>query len=325
MKAGTAVPADVRRDMARMYVTERKSLREIGRLTYWSAEAVKMALVTEGVTMRPRGGRRLRPYTQDDLDAVTEPYLAGLSTNTIASQLGVCQSTVCNRLRAAGVPFRTPAEAAEAFPREKVTRFGKNGLRSVRQRKALREVETFQVGALDTIEIAQRIGEPRSATLDALRRLEEYGLVARQKIRRGRYEINLWSRTSLALVDVLDEHTAELYKQPVGDGGGTLPARPLALAIKNLARLEESGNLWDALPPDHQHGRLEVLCERIGVSSKSRRDWEGGKRMRVQFKTADVAITRAGLAWWEVWPEGTDGHAEAAHLFAGEPLLRSAA
>lgn len=106
-------------------------------------------------------------------------------------------------------------------------------------------------------------------------------------------------------------------------GKQTIPARPLADAIARRAQVEAAGNLWDDLPQhprDYNDSRLEVVCGRAGISSRNLREWRSGARVRCQFEVADRALTRLGLAWWEVWPEGTDGHDDAAALFAGEAV-----
>lgn len=97
----------------------------------------------------------------------------------------------------------------------------------------------------------------------------------------------------------------------------TLPSAPLAAALEKIIRRESASNLWTALPGDG--GARAAVCARAGIDER-RLFRLANESDRVQFVTADGIVTRAGLAWWEVWPEGSDGYAEAAHLFGGEEL-----
>lgn len=101
-----------------------------------------------------------------------------------------------------------------------------------------------------------------------------------------------------------------------------LPARPLALALRAyIAREERGGNVWDLLPMSHNDGRAETICKRFGLSEKSLRDWESGRRAMVQLGTADAVLVAIGLGWWDVWTDGPD--AERARLvFEGRPKRR---
>lgn len=62
----------------------------------------------------------------------------------------------------------------------------------------------------------------------------------------------------------------------------------------------------------------EVLCERLGISDKTLREWRAGARPSVQFDLADRILTRLGWLWWDVWQEGGPGHEVAARAFEGE-------
>lgn len=73
-----------------------------------------------------------------------------------------------------------------------------------------------------------------------------------------------------------------------------VPAPQLAATVNRMIRFEDT----------------EPVCERLGISSRTLRDWNDGSRDHAQFDVADRVLTRAGLFWWDVWDETNTDPAE---------------
>jgi hypothetical protein len=110
-----------------------------------------------------------------------------------------------------------------------------------------------------------------------------------------------------------------------------LPAAPLAALVDRMIAREvagpyvkggymritgESGKLMppDRAPRDDAPSAMEAVCERLGISSKTLREWRDGSRPTARFDVADRIVTRAEACWWDVWP----GDPLAEFAFTGE-------
>ena len=82
-----------------------------------------------------------------------------------------------------------------------------------------------------------------------------------------------------------------------------LPALPLAIAIRQIARREVWCNPYGFFQPNALDDRFAIVCIRGGVPDRSVRAWENGERAMVQVRLAEKVLTNLGLHWWEVWPE----------------------
>jgi hypothetical protein len=114
-----------------------------------------------------------------------------------------------------------------------------------------------------------------------------------------------------------------------------LPAGPLAAAVGRLIRATAldcqfavnphsriRGDDGQVRRPEEYHrvdasSPREVVCERLGIPSRALYDWERGVRAMVGFDVADRVVTRGGLLWFDVWPDG-EGHELARRAFEGE-------
>jgi hypothetical protein len=114
-----------------------------------------------------------------------------------------------------------------------------------------------------------------------------------------------------------------------------LPAGPLAAAVGRLIRATAvdcqfavnphsriRGDDGQVRRPEEYHrvdapSPREVVCERLGIPSRALYDWERGVRAMVGFDVADRVVTRGGLLWFDVWPDG-EGYELARRAFEGE-------
>jgi hypothetical protein len=97
-----------------------------------------------------------------------------------------------------------------------------------------------------------------------------------------------------------------------------LPVGPLVAVVRRLLLSETAGSYtsgdWLLItgadgrtrPPEafHRDGApsvTDVVCERLGITDKTWREWRDGKRRFAQFDTADRVISRALLNWWDVY------------------------
>jgi hypothetical protein len=110
-----------------------------------------------------------------------------------------------------------------------------------------------------------------------------------------------------------------------------LPSAPLAALIDGLIAREvagsyikgghllitgESGKVMplESAPRDGALSPTEAICEWLGITSKTLREWRQGVRTSARFDTADRIVTRAEACWWEIWP----GDPLAEFAFTGE-------
>lgn len=108
--------------------------------------------------------------------------------------------------------------------------------------------------------------------------------------------------------------TPEEYRRIAGiEFGGHIPATALAALIDRMIERE-------TLDIPGSYGAQEIVCERLGLSTRTLFDWRSGKRRSVQFDIADRVLTRAGLFWWDVWEPGDEGYETVAALFEGEAM-----
>lgn len=102
------------REMQRLYEQEYQSLKQVSARTGWSVTTVRRTLIGQGTRMR-KPHRLIRPPKnrtphQEVLKAVAA-YRSGLTLREAAELLGVADSTVSRRLRAAGEPMRSKRES----------------------------------------------------------------------------------------------------------------------------------------------------------------------------------------------------------------------
>ena len=80
--------------------------------------------------------------------------------------------------------------------------------------------------------------------------------------------------------------------------GSNLPAKPLANVIERYVNRRQALLLTRGVPKGESR---EVICEELGITSRTLRDWRSGGRRYVRAGAADVVLTALGLHWWDVW------------------------
>jgi hypothetical protein len=110
-----------------------------------------------------------------------------------------------------------------------------------------------------------------------------------------------------------------------------LPSAPLAALVLRLIAAEAAGPFVKGDHPyvtgsdgkvrapeeavrDGALSATETVCEWLGITSKTLREWRQGVRTTARFDTADRIVTRAEACWWEIWP----GDPVAEFAFTGE-------
>lgn len=161
--------------------------------------------------------------------------------------------------------------------------------RTTEAHRQLRKRDPERASALESA--AQRRYRARLRA-DAERR-ERIKAVRRARYRRRRVEAGL---------SVRPPATPGELRTIRGDSK-RLPAGPLVAVLERTrARTGYSREEW---------------CERIGVTPRSYGAWLTGERPTVDPDTADTVLCRTSLLFWDVWPEGTEGHVRAKAYFCG--------
>jgi hypothetical protein len=97
-----------------------------------------------------------------------------------------------------------------------------------------------------------------------------------------------------------------------------LPSAPLVALVLRLIAAEAAGPFVKGDHPyitgsdgkvrapeeavrDGAPSATETVCEWLGITSKTLREWRSGVRTTARFDTADRIVTRAEACWWEVW------------------------
>lgn len=304
-------PAE-RREMARLYLDERLSLARVAERTFWSATAVRRALMVDGIPPRPQGancGPNHRALSERQLDETVELYQQGLSLDAVAERLGLVRDTVKYRLAKAGVPLRGRSSTLRLYH-----------LRQIATRDDLRDTTRAILDAvaatpgLTTAEVARRAGHLPRNTIRTLKLLEQKGLVASR--RRPSPDPNrparlyVWRRTSLATRDVLsaslDEH------DPNGRGDMWLRIDPFRDWLNGLVADGRRGALFLAVTPSRSHngdGTGGISIE-SAIATRLKLDERRLYALRYEQKSitlslADRCLTLAGdgTCLWDLWPE----------------------
>jgi hypothetical protein len=95
--------------------------------------------------------------------------------------------------------------------------------------------------------------------------------------------------------DLSNIRALRVRRMPRDRTPGRLPVAPLVEVIDRAIR--QAG-----LDRDYQVGSTEEFLRELGLEPRSVRRWRTGEFETVQFDIADIALTRLGLTWWDVWP-----------------------
>lgn len=115
---------------------------------------------------------------------------------------------------------------------------------------------------------------------------------------------------------VRDKPKVPKTRQPAGP---EIPVGPLLQFVDGVVK-REGLEFGTNAPHSANQTRQEVVCERLGVDPRRLSAWRSGEAATTRADLADRVMTNAGAFWWEVWPEGSDGH-EAARAAFGDPEL----
>jgi hypothetical protein len=289
-----------------MYLDERLSIEEIARRTYWAIGTVHRTLRADGVQMRPSGvALTLRAVPRDVLDRTVELYLSGLDASEVAKRTGVSRSCVFYRLKKAGVECRPVGEANRIGRLRALERDGRAAL-TANQAAALRVVEEVMPRHLRTNEIALRLRVSTRAARSYLNDLREIGLV-RSKRREGTGS-NTWSRTDIAVVDVLRE--AIRPRVISGRSDQQIDIAPLRDWVGDLLARERRAFMFEAVCSGPNGGRPENDGEpvartvaRLGVHPRVLYRIMHESRT-ISVGTADAILAHAdGPRLADLWPE----------------------
>jgi hypothetical protein len=295
--------------MARLYLDERLSIHEIARRTHWAVGSVHRALRADGVQMRPVGVV-LRPpnaLPQGVLDRTVELYLSGLSEGEVAEQTGVAPTSVLNRLRKAGVERRSVGEANHITRLRALERDGRAAL-TANQDAALRVVEDAMPRHLRTDEIALRLRVTPRMARSYLDDLRAFGLVSSKRVKAGRGMPYGWSRTGLAIVDVLREAIRPSGKDQ------QLDVAPLRDWVADLLARERHAFMFEAVVrtgpkgerPENDNVPIARTVARLGVDPRVLYRILNESKT-ISFGTADAILAYAdGPRLADLWPEFDD-------------------
>jgi predicted DNA-binding protein YlxM (UPF0122 family) len=307
---GTNVPEEARAAMVRLYLDEQVSIHEIARRTHWAVGCVHRALKTEGVQMRPVGIvlRQPKVLPAAVIDRTVELYLSGLSEGEVAEQMGVSQSSVLYRLRKAGVERRSVSEANRIGRLRALERDGRAAL-TANQDAALRVVEEVMPRHLLTGEIALRLRVSSRVARSYLDDLRGFGLVNAKRVRVGRALPYRWSRTDLAIVDVLRE--AIRPRVLTGKGDQQIDITPLRDWITDLLARERRAFMFEAVLHTNSKGKrpendpepIARTVARLGVDPRVLYRILHESRT-ISVGTADAILAHAdGPRLGDLWPE----------------------
>jgi hypothetical protein len=298
--------------MARLYLDERLSIHEIARRTHWAVGSVHRALRADGVQMRPVGVV-LRPpnaLPQGVLDRTVELYLSGLSEGEVAEQTGVAPTSVLNRLRKAGVERRSVGEANHITRLRALERDGRAAL-TANQDAALRVVEDAMPRHLRTDEIALRLRVTPRMARSYLDDLRAFGLVSSKRVKAGRGMPYGWSRTGLAIVDVLRE---AIRPRVLSGKDQQLDVAPLRDWVADLLARERHAFMFEAVVrtgpkgerPENDNVPIARTVARLGVDPRVLYRILNESKT-ISFGTADAILAYAdGPRLADLWPEFDD-------------------
>lgn len=321
-----------RAEIIRLYTDEALSTRQVAARVYVSASTVSATLVAADVPRRPRSScweYRNDGLTEDQLDEVLELYQAGRTTEEIGGALGVHRTTVARRLRQARAPVRSHSEAIKLHHWSAIASRGTDGL-TARQASVLHAVE---VKGLETsTEVGRAVDLSQRAARATLYQLEHYGLVKGSKrvSNGGRYRI--WTRTDLALRDVIDAVLTTDVNRNTDETW--LPIAPLREWLKGLVEREREIARFQAVSGYAEDGdgtgaarTTSAVCFRLRLDHR-RLYALLHEQQSVTISLADRLLLLAGdgTRLGDLWPElADDGDVTALPPRAKRPQLKAAA
>lgn len=298
------VPADVRAEMARRYVYEKQSMNRIGLDLFWTRDAVKRALILEGVEIRRRGETPPAPRVdRSEVDLVAEMYRGGgLSDAEIGRRLGLHATTVMRRRLKAGVPTRPAAEQSRLSRLREIAQGGGNAL-TPNQRAVLAEVERAAPDSVTTTQIADRLGLLTRHVRDLLEHMEGFGLLASRRTTDRHGRVREWRRTDLAL-----EHVLWHALNGHSNAGARLPVAPMREWLERLIdrekRLRNAVSISTLKEETDGVGVRKAVADRFGVPERELYAILN-ERKTVTLTTADRLLTVAsdGTRLTDLWPD----------------------
>lgn len=299
------VPAGTRAEMVRLYTQERLSLLQVGEAVAWSSTTVRVVLLAEGVTLRRANtvqtARRLKDA---DVEPVVELYCgAGLSLQEIADRLGIGLASAHRRLKRAGVTSRSGSEGQRLKRLRELEQRGKDAL-SDGQRAALNLIELDIDEALTTREIAGCLQVSEASARAVLIDLRSFGLI-KSHIRSGKAH---WSRTQLAVVDVLRAALAPQVTAAPAVGEEWLPIEPFREWLDELVARERRLTMRAIKDVRDRSGSYAeegegAVAARLGISERRLYRFRH-EQARVSFGAAEACLTHSGeaIALEDLWP-----------------------
>lgn len=293
------VPVATQREMVALYATG-KSLRAVAAELHWSKTTVKNVLISNGVSLRLRGGGPPRKLTDEEIYAAAELYQAGLSLNEVGRRMGLYDTAVMRRLKHAGIPTRSKARGFSLRRFKEVS----EGQLTDDQQELLGLIERMRPKVMTTSEIGSRTGLKKQQTLHRLRQLQRYGLIEGRRSKTGSGRPAYWRRTDLQVRDVFDvAFTSHEW------GGGWLPIGPFRDWVSGLVEQERRHLVFSAVTVEQRipSGAMSVLgtvAARLGVDER-RLHAVLYEQKNISLAVADRALQNAGTGTRleDLWPE----------------------
>lgn len=305
----SSIPAADQREIIRLYTEELVSATQIGRRLNWSRTSISRVLRLAGVPLRQPGDvvyPRSSNVSEESVDRAVEMYQSGMSAAETGKRLNVHPNTIYRYVRLRGVRVRSSREGLRLHFRSTIAQHQRARL-TARQDKAL---ELLSRGDASTAELAAEMQINTQRTREVLDQLVRYGLVAkRPSVNAPRH--HRWSRTKLALVDVLQ---AAITEDVVSSYDHVwLPIAPLREWIENLVAHEEQRARFTAVAStprgDGTGGlpTLQTVAKRLGTSER-RLSALRLTQQSVTLRMADRLLTNAGdgTRLDDLWPELAD-------------------
>lgn len=308
--SGSSIPEDVRREMARLYL-EGLSTNEVGKELFCAKSTVQRILRLDGVALRPKPTRpRVYPnaLSQDQLDRTAEMYQAGMSMTQVAEALGISRSAARARLARAGIPIRDSREG-QVLLRIRALEQGRSAL-TANQDAALAIVERAAPKRVRTPELARQMRVSPGTARAVMRRLETLGLVKRARRRDGgRMRLLEWSRTDVAVMDVLRETIRPRVLS--GKADQQIDITPLRDWVTDLLARERRAFMFEAVlrtgpnggRPENDGEPIARTVARLGVDPRVLYRIMHESRT-ISVGTADAILAHAdGPRLGDLWPE----------------------
>lgn len=302
---------EMQREMVRLYTVEDLPARAIGRRMFWSEGVVRKVLRSHGVQIRRRGAdvpdaNPWKRYTTEQEQSVCEAYRSGLSTDEIARRMDGSATTIRAILRRNDVCIRSKKEACRLGRIRAVAH--DNALTASQQRTL---VFLDDRGSYSTTRIARLTGRTVMDTSRTLKQLARLGLVSMDGIGAGRGRPRTWSRTGLALRDVLDAQVNARVNR--GNGDTMLPVGPFRDWVEGLIADARREAIHLAVTSTPRHGgsngsdgipAITTVAAMLGLSE--RRVWAlTHEQDHVSLTIADRALQNypGPVRLWDLWPE----------------------